>query len=77
MEVEQKLPQRKTPRAQWIEYNTGIYFVTVCTQNFIHYFGEISNGEITCDFSFIKIILLSLHLKNHQNFKGEWLINIL
>ena len=46
MEVKQKLPQRKTPRAQWIEYNTGIYFVTVCTQNFIHYFGEISNGEI-------------------------------
>ena len=41
-----KLPQRKTPRAQWIEYNTGLYFITVCTDNWIHYFGEIKKGEI-------------------------------
>ena len=46
MEIEQKLPQRKTPRAKWIEYNYGLYFITVCTQNFVHYFGEIINDEI-------------------------------
>ena len=41
------LPKRKTPRAQWIEYNTGIYFITVCTHNWKHYFGEITEGVIT------------------------------
>lgn len=38
---------RKYPRAQWHDYNSGIYFVTVCTHNRFHYFGEIRNGEIT------------------------------
>ena len=28
-------------RARWHHYNAGIYFVTVCTHNRIHYFGEI------------------------------------
>lgn len=37
---------RKYPRAQWHDYNSGIYFVTVCTHNRIHYFGKISEGEI-------------------------------
>lgn len=38
---------RKYPRAKWHDYNMGTYFVTVCTHERIHYFGEISNGEIT------------------------------
>ena len=46
MDVKQKFPQRKTPRAQWIEYNSGIYFITICTHNFVHYFGEITNEEM-------------------------------
>ena len=44
--MELKLPQRKTPRAQWIEYNAGSYFITICTHNFVHYFGEIEKGEM-------------------------------
>ena len=39
-------PTRKSPRAKWIEYNEGVYFVTICTQQRIHYFGEISNEEM-------------------------------
>ena len=39
-------PTRKSPRAQWIEYNEGVYFVTICTRHRIHYFGEISNEEM-------------------------------
>ena len=41
-----KFPQRKSPRAKWLEYNEGMYFVTVCCQNWIHYFGEITDGEM-------------------------------
>ena len=40
------LPKRKSPRAQWIEYNAGLYFITICTHNWVHYFGEIKFGKI-------------------------------
>jgi putative transposase len=34
-------------RAQWWDYGwNGAYFVTICTQNREHFFGEISNGEM-------------------------------
>ena len=33
-------------RAQWHEYNGGMYFVTICTKEREHYFGEISNGKM-------------------------------
>ena len=39
-------PQRKSPRASWIEYNGGTYFITICTHNKQHYFGSIQNEEI-------------------------------
>ena len=35
---------RKTPRAPWATYNAGDFFVTVCTKERYHYFGEIVNG---------------------------------
>lgn len=41
-----KLPQRKSPRAQWLEYNEGVYFVTVCTGERQHFFGKICNGKM-------------------------------
>ena len=44
--MENKLPQRKSPRAQWLEYNEGIYFVTVCTKGRLHSFGEIRDGKM-------------------------------
>lgn len=31
-------------RASWHGYNDGIYFITICTKNRFHYFGEINNG---------------------------------
>jgi len=37
---------RKSPRAKWLEYNEGVYFVTVCTLNKKHWFGEVSRGEM-------------------------------
>jgi REP element-mobilizing transposase RayT len=37
---------RQTSRAKWHEYNGGEYFVTICTNNRIHYFGEIVDGAI-------------------------------
>ena len=37
-------------RAQWHDYNAGYYFVTICTSQRIHYFGEIvssiNNGSL-------------------------------
>ena len=37
---------RKSPRAQWHDYNGAEYFVTICTKNMVHYFGEVVDGEI-------------------------------
>lgn len=38
------LPQRKSPRAAWHDYNGGNYFVTFCTKNRELYFGDIVDG---------------------------------
>ena len=35
---------RKSPRARWIEYNQGAYFITICTADHRHFFGEIERG---------------------------------
>lgn len=37
---------RKSPRAKWLEYNEGVYFLTICTLNHVHYFGSIVDGEM-------------------------------
>ena len=36
----------ETARAWWHDYNGGAYFVTICTKNREHYFGEIENGQM-------------------------------
>jgi len=33
-------------RAVWHDYNGGDYFITICTAERMHYFGEINNGEM-------------------------------
>ena len=33
-------------RANWHDYNGGTYFITICTKNREHFFGEIDNGEM-------------------------------
>lgn len=30
-------------RAMWHDYSGGVYFITICTENMTHYFGEIKN----------------------------------
>lgn len=40
------LNYRKYPRATFQDYNMGCYFVTVCTRNKYHYFGEIIDGNM-------------------------------
>lgn len=37
---------RKTPRAKWINYDVGLFFITICTMNYIHFFGNIHDGEM-------------------------------
>lgn len=42
-----KFYNRKTPRAQWYDYSSpGMYFITVCTKNRAHYFGDIQNNHM-------------------------------
>ncbi|MBQ1654617.1 MAG: hypothetical protein II575_04060 [Bacteroidales bacterium] len=36
----------ETRRVDWHKYNGGEYFVTICTKDRVHYFGEIANGEM-------------------------------
>ena len=40
-----KLHDRKSPRAQWHDYNGAEYFVTICTKDRTHYFGSVHNGQ--------------------------------
>ena len=47
MATNDECPQRKSPRADWLAYNEGRYFVTVCTRDHRHCLGEIENGVIT------------------------------
>ena len=35
---------RKSPRAPFIDYDSGNFFITICTEGKKHYFGEIVNG---------------------------------
>ena len=40
-------------RANWHDYNGGVYFVTICTKNREHYFGEIMHccTDVACNVS--------------------------
>ena len=39
------LPNRKSYRAKWHNYSGSEYFVTFCTYERRHYFGEVRNGQ--------------------------------
>ena len=39
-------PNRKSPRAKWIEYNCGTFFITACVHEKHHAFGYIRNGKM-------------------------------
>ncbi len=36
----------ESARADWHDYDGGSYFITICTKNREHFFGEIVNGEM-------------------------------
>ena len=37
---------RKSPRAKFLDYDGGAYFITICTRKRSHYFGEIYDREM-------------------------------
>ena len=37
-------PDRKSPRARWMDYDGGLFFITVCTRDKEHMLGYISKG---------------------------------
>ena len=37
---------RKTPRAGWIDYDNGCFFITICTKDKKHFFGEVRDGKM-------------------------------
>ena len=37
---------RKTPRAHFLNYDNGDYFITICTKDKKHFFGKIINNEM-------------------------------
>lgn len=40
------MPNRKSPRADFHDYSGGFYFVTICTRDMKHYFGDIRDGKM-------------------------------
>ena len=40
------LPNRRTTRAKWHNYNDGVYHITLNSRDRIHSFGEIKDGEM-------------------------------
>lgn len=53
-------------RAQWWDYtNNAAYFITICTQNRNHYFGEIKNGNIQLSNLGILADVFWHEIKNH------------
>lgn len=63
------LPTRKNIRAKWDNYQNGSYFITVCTQNKQHFFGEIQNNQIKLSklgTQLNKIILDTLTMRSPQ-----------
>lgn len=48
------LPVRRTPRAKWHDYNGAEYFVTICTDDRIHYFSSQQPNTIVGDWGMCK-----------------------
>lgn len=47
MKFHTSLHSRRSPRIKGYDYTkSGLYFITICTREMAHYFGEISNGEM-------------------------------
>jgi putative transposase len=53
-------------RAVWHDYNGGDYFITICTAERMHYFGEINNGEMVLNVLGQKLNELVGEIKTHN-----------
>ena len=75
--MKHNISERKSPRAQWHDYNGAEYFVTICTKNMMHYFGKITNGEIqlTKIGQYLKYQINNIH--NHYSFADVLLYTIM
>ncbi len=59
-----------TTRVNWHDYNNGLYFVTICTQERKHYFGEILPNENRIHLSPIGEYCLESILHIEQRWRG-------
>ena len=55
-------------RAVWHDYNDGDYFITICTKNREHYFGEIVNGKMILNDLGIKLNELIAEIPSHHSY---------
>ena len=56
-------------RAQWWDYGwNGAYFITICTQNREHFFGEINEGKITLSRLGVIADVLWHEIPNHSKY---------
>jgi len=56
-------------RAQWWDYGwNGAYFITICTQNREHFFGEIHNGKMNLSHLGVIVNILWYEIPNHSPF---------
>ncbi len=56
-------------RAQWWDYGwNGAYFITICTQNREHFFGEINDGKMVLSSVGVIADILWHEIPNHSKF---------
>ncbi len=66
MEKFQNKYRIESARAQWWDYGwNGAYFITICTQNREHFFGEITNGKMKLSHLGVIADLLWHEIPNH------------
>ena len=56
-------------RAQWWDYGwNGAYFITICTQNREHFFGEINDGKMVLSHAGVVADILWHEIPNHSKY---------
>ena len=66
MKTTSKKHHRRSIRLKGYDYSqAGLYFVTICTENRQHLFGEIQNGEMVLNYCGKIANILWYEIKNH------------
>ena len=65
-----------TSRASWHNYNSGMYFVTICTKERKHYFGEIVDGMGRDDVHIVSTTGSTMVLSEIGQYADEQLRNV-